>query len=151
MTLKYSPICDDPKKYPQNLHTPKNIHFSEAPKTTEIQNFEPQKLARAYLCMKIPEPPPPPPPPSLGAGLRLFEQQRRRPCNNVRFSRDQANMRIGFPLLCVTLPIVIKVVFHLLTFSYCNFGKYVHTAYSILFSDRDVTRRTQKRTKEQGN
>ena len=39
MTPKYSPICDDPKKYPQNLHTPKNINFSEPP------------------------PPPPPPPP----------------------------------------------------------------------------------------
>ena len=24
-------FCDDPKRYPQNLHTPKNIHFSENP------------------------------------------------------------------------------------------------------------------------
>ena len=28
----------------------------------EIQNFEPQKIARAYVCMKISECPPPPPP-----------------------------------------------------------------------------------------
>ena len=31
MTPKYSPnwqFCDDPKEYPQNLYTPKNIHFS---------------------------------------------------------------------------------------------------------------------------
>ena len=35
MTLKLAQFCDDPpKKYPQNLHTPKNI---------EIQNFEPPK------------------------------------------------------------------------------------------------------------
>ena len=31
MTPKYSPICDDPKKYPQNLHTQKNINFSDPP------------------------------------------------------------------------------------------------------------------------
>ena len=37
-------FCDDPIKYPQNLHTPKNI---------EIQNFEPPQIARAYVCMKI--------------------------------------------------------------------------------------------------
>ena len=24
-------FCDDPKRYPQNLHTPKNFHFSENP------------------------------------------------------------------------------------------------------------------------
>ena len=43
------------KKYPQNIHTPKNIHFSEYPKNIEIQNFEPQKIARAYVCVKISE------------------------------------------------------------------------------------------------
>ena len=43
MTLKLAQFCDDPKKYPQNLHAPKNIHFSENPKNIEIQNFEPQK------------------------------------------------------------------------------------------------------------
>ena len=39
-----------PKKYPQNHHTQKNI---------EIQNFEPQKMGRAYVCVKISEYPPP--------------------------------------------------------------------------------------------
>ena len=31
-----------PKKYPLNLHAPKNIHFSENPQNIEIQNFEPK-------------------------------------------------------------------------------------------------------------
>ena len=57
-----------PQKYPQNLHTPNNIQFSETPppppppppkkkhKNIEIQNFEPhlkKKIARTYVCMKI--------------------------------------------------------------------------------------------------
>ena len=46
---KTSPFCDDP----QNLHTPKNIYFSETPKNNEIRNFEPPKVARAYVCVKI--------------------------------------------------------------------------------------------------
>ena len=50
-----------PKKYPQNFKTPKNICFSEIPKNIEIQNFEPKKMDRAYVCMKISEYPPPPP------------------------------------------------------------------------------------------
>ena len=45
---------------------PKNIFFLETPKSIEIQNFESQKMTRAYICMKISEypllPPPPPPP-----------------------------------------------------------------------------------------
>ena len=45
----------NPKKYPQNLHTLKNINFSENPKNIEIQNFKPQKMTRAYQCMKISE------------------------------------------------------------------------------------------------
>ena len=47
-----------PKKYPQNLHTPKKYYFSENPKNIEIQNFEPPKMTRAYVCMKISEYPP---------------------------------------------------------------------------------------------
>ena len=45
--------------------TPKNIHkifipqkifiFLKTPKNIEIQNFEPQKIARAYVCVKISE------------------------------------------------------------------------------------------------
>ena len=48
--------------------TRKNIHkifipqkffiFLKTPKTIEIQNFEPQKIARAYVCVKISEYPP---------------------------------------------------------------------------------------------
>ena len=43
------------KKYPQNLHTPKDIYFSENPKNIEIQNFGPRKMTRAYVCIKISE------------------------------------------------------------------------------------------------
>ena len=50
-----------PKKYPQNFHTQKTIYFSENPKNIEIQNFEPPKMTRAYVCMKISEYLPPPP------------------------------------------------------------------------------------------
>ena len=50
-----------PKKYPQNFYIPKNIHFSETQKNIEIQKFEPKKMTRAYVCMKISEYPPPPP------------------------------------------------------------------------------------------
>ena len=52
----------------KNIHKifipPKNVHFSENPKNIEIQNFEPQKMGRAYVCVKISEYPPPP----LGVG-----------------------------------------------------------------------------------
>ena len=47
-----------PKTYPQNLHTPKYINFSENPQNIEIQNFEPQKMTQAYVCMKLSEYPP---------------------------------------------------------------------------------------------
>ena len=54
-----SPICDDPKKYLQNIHTPKIYSFFwKTPKNIEIQNFEPQKIARGYVCVKISEYPP---------------------------------------------------------------------------------------------
>ena len=47
-------LCDKPQKCQQNLQTPKNIHFSEnPPKHTEIEIFEPLKMALAYVCMKI--------------------------------------------------------------------------------------------------
>ena len=59
MTLKLAQFCDDP---PKNIHKifipPKNIHFSDTPKNIEIQNFEPKKIARAYVCVKISEYPP---------------------------------------------------------------------------------------------
>ena len=63
MTPKYSPfLWWPPPKFPQNYQTPKNIYFSEPPppkkKNTEIQNFDPQKMTLAYVCMKISEYPP---------------------------------------------------------------------------------------------
>ena len=63
MTHKYSPFCDDPKKYPQNLHTPKNIYFSDPPpppQNKEIQNFESKNdlSLRMYENIRIPPPPP---------------------------------------------------------------------------------------------
>ena len=61
MTPKCSPTFLTQKKYPQNLHNQKNIHFSEKPQKNEIQNFEPKRMTRAYVCMKISEHPPPPP------------------------------------------------------------------------------------------
>ena len=48
-----------PQKISAKSSYPKNIHFSENPKNIEIQNFEPQKIARAYVCVKISEYPPP--------------------------------------------------------------------------------------------
>ena len=56
-----------PKIYPQNLHTPKKIFiFLKTPKNIEIQNFEPQKMDRAYVLrmrenIRVPPPPTPPP------------------------------------------------------------------------------------------
>ena len=35
--------------------TQKNIHFLKTQKNIEIQNFEPQKMGRAYVCVKISE------------------------------------------------------------------------------------------------
>ena len=50
-----------PKKYPQNLQTQIFFYFSEKTlKIIEIQNFEPRKMTRAYVYMKISEYPPPP-------------------------------------------------------------------------------------------
>ena len=59
MTLKLAQFCDDPKKYPQNLYTPQKILiFLKTPKNIEIQNFEPPKMGRANVCVKISEYPP---------------------------------------------------------------------------------------------
>ena len=40
-----------PQKYPQICHTPKIFIFLKTPKNIEIQNFEPQKMSRAYVCI----------------------------------------------------------------------------------------------------
>ena len=49
-----------PKKYRQNFHTQKILIFLKTQKNIEIQNFEPKKMDRAYVCMKISGYPPPP-------------------------------------------------------------------------------------------
>ena len=41
-----------PKKYPQNSNL-KIFVFLKTLKIIEIQNFEPQKMTRGYVCMKI--------------------------------------------------------------------------------------------------
>ena len=65
MTLKLAQFCDE-KISTKSLY-PKNIHFSENPKNIKIQNFEPPKIARAFVCVKISEYPPGLPPPSRSA------------------------------------------------------------------------------------
>ena len=60
MTLKLAQFWDDPKKIHKIFIPQKNIHFSETPQNIEIQNFEPKKMDRAYVCVKISEYPPPP-------------------------------------------------------------------------------------------
>ena len=57
-----------PKNNDKICIPPKNINFSENPQNSEIQNFEPQKMTQADVCMKISEYHPPPPgdiPPKL--------------------------------------------------------------------------------------
>ena len=60
MTPKYRPILWRPQK---NIHKifipPQKIIFLKTPKNIEIQNFEPPKITRAYVCIKISEYPPP--------------------------------------------------------------------------------------------
>ena len=61
MTLKLALFCDDPKKIStQSSNPPKIFIFLKTQKNIEIQSFEPQKIGRAYVCVKISEYPPPP-------------------------------------------------------------------------------------------
>ena len=58
MTLKLAQFCDDQKKYPQNLHTPKKYSFSETSINIEIQNFEQKKNSPSLrMCENIRVPP----------------------------------------------------------------------------------------------
>ena len=67
MTLKLAQFCDDPKKISTKSSYPKKILiFLKTQKNIEIQNFEPKKMGRAYVCVKISEYPPHPPPTPLG-------------------------------------------------------------------------------------
>ena len=59
MTLRLAQFCDDPKNIFTKSSYPKKIFiFLKTPKNIEIQNFEPQKMGRAYVCVKISEYPP---------------------------------------------------------------------------------------------
>ena len=59
MTLKLAQFCDDPQKISTKSSYPKKIFiFLKTQKNIEIQNFEPQKMGRAYVCVKISEYPP---------------------------------------------------------------------------------------------
>ena len=59
MTLKLAQFCDDPKKISTKSSYPKKILiFLKTQKNIEIQNFEPKKMGRAYVCVQISEYPP---------------------------------------------------------------------------------------------
>ena len=60
MTLKLAQFCDDPKQISTKFSNPQKIFiFLKTPKNIEIQNFEPKKIGRAYVCVKISEYPHP--------------------------------------------------------------------------------------------
>ena len=88
MTLKLAQFCDDP---PKNIHKifipPKIFIFLKTPKNIEIHNFESQKIARAYVCVKISEYAPPPPHPGLVRCLMNCNGQK---VSEVR--RDQSSL-----------------------------------------------------------
>ena len=47
-------FCDNPRKYPQNLHTQKNIHFSENPQKYQNSEFwTPKNSLRLRMCENI--------------------------------------------------------------------------------------------------
>ena len=59
MTLKLAQFCDDLKKISTKSSYPQKIFiFLKTQKNIEIQNFEPQKMDRAYVCVKISDYPP---------------------------------------------------------------------------------------------
>ena len=71
---QYSPIFWWPQKNIHKIFIPQKIFILlKTPKSIEIQNFEPQKMIRSQVCMKILEypPPPPPPPAALSAKYSL--------------------------------------------------------------------------------
>ena len=56
MTPKLAQFCDDPKQISTKSSYPQKIFiFLKTPKNIEIQNFEPKKMDRAYVCVKISE------------------------------------------------------------------------------------------------
>ena len=62
MTPKYSPFLWWPQKNIHKIFIPQKILiFLKTPQKIEIQNFEPKKMTRSFVYMKISEYPPPPP------------------------------------------------------------------------------------------
>ena len=56
MTLKLAQFCYDPKKNIHKIFIPQKMFiFLKTQKNIEIQNFEPKKMGRAYVCVKISE------------------------------------------------------------------------------------------------
>ena len=81
MTLKLAQFCDDPKKISTKSSYPQKIFiFLKTPKNIEIQNFEPQKMGRAYVCVKISEYPP--------GGYTLISDWNKPALNVVILSKD---------------------------------------------------------------
>ena len=61
MTLKLAQFCDDPQRISTKSSYPQKVFiFLRTQKIIEIQNFEPKKMVRAYVGVKISESPPPP-------------------------------------------------------------------------------------------
>ena len=59
MTLKLAQFCDGPKKISTKSSYPQKIFiFLKTPKNIEIRILNPQKMGRAYVCVKISEYPP---------------------------------------------------------------------------------------------
>ena len=70
-----SPILWWPQKISTKSSYPKKILiFLKTRKNIEIQNLEPPKMGRAYVCVKISEYPPPPTPPGV---YRTYEEKTR--------------------------------------------------------------------------
>ena len=56
MTLKLAQFCDDPPKmFTKSSYPQKIFIFLKTKNNIEIQNFESQKMDRAYVCVKISE------------------------------------------------------------------------------------------------
>ena len=54
MAVKLAQFCDDPKKISTKSSYPKKIFiFLKTQENIEIQNFEPKKMGRAYVYVKI--------------------------------------------------------------------------------------------------
>ena len=63
MIQKNNQLMSKPKKISSKTHYPKNSDFSENPKNTEFQNFDPKKISQAYVYIEYQSTPAPPPPP----------------------------------------------------------------------------------------